>query len=111
MNSTDVIKYIKDNHPELEITFNKIGKTYLIVDKGNDLTIACLHKESFSFYTLMLSIDHIDTRPHFIGEYEDWDIDTIEKLIEDYYESKRKTELHLKLYKSKQAKEKIEKDF
>ena len=111
MNSTDVIKYVKDNHPELEITCDKIGKSYLIVDKDNDLTIAYLHKESFNFYTLMLSIDHIDTRPHFIGESEDWNIDIIEKLIEDYYESKRKAELYLKLYKVNKLKNKMKKDF
>ena len=111
MNNTDVVKYFKDKHPEFKINYDKIGKTYLIVDVDNDLTIAYLHKESFNFYTLMLSIDHIDTRPHFIGEYEDWNIDTIEKLIEDYYKSKRKAELYWKLYKVNKLKNKMEKDF
>lgn len=111
MNSTDVVKYFKDKHPEFKINFDKIGKTYLMIDVENDLTAAYLHKDTFRIYSLMLSIDHIDTRPHFIGEYEDWDIDTIKKLIEDYHKSKRKAELYLKMYKIGKAKEKIEKDF
>ena len=111
MNSTDVVKYFKDKHPEFKINFDKIGKTYLIIDVNNDLTMAYLYKDSFRIYSLMLSVDHIDTRPHFIGNYEDWDIHTIKKLIEDYYESKRKAELYLKMYKIGKAKEKIEKDF
>lgn len=73
--------------------------------------MAHLLKDSFRFYLLILSINYIDTRPHFIGEYKDWNIDIIEKLIKDYYESKRKAELYLKLYKAKKVKEKIEKDF
>lgn len=109
MNSTDVIKYVKDNHPEFKINYDKIGKTYLIED--NDLTMAYLYKDTFRIYSLMLSIDHIDTRPHFIGNYEDWDIDIIEKLIEDYYESKRKAELYLKLYKANKLKNRMKKDF
>lgn len=102
---------MKDNHPEFEITCDKIAKTYLITDTDNDLSVAYLHKDSFYFYSIMLSMDFDDTRPHFIGKYEDWDIGIIELLIEEYYESKRKVELYLKLYKAKQAKEKIEKDF
>ena len=111
MNSTDIIKYVKGNHPEFEIAHDKIAKTYLITDTDNDLSVAYLHKDSFYFYSIMLSKDFGDIRPHFIGHYKDWDIDIIELLIEEYYESKRKTELYLKLYKANKAKEKIEKDF
>lgn len=109
MNSTDVIKYVKDNHPELEITCDTHGKKYLIAD--NDLTVAYLQKETFIFYSLMLSIDYVDIRQNMLGNYEDWDIDIIEKLIEDYYESKRKAELYLKLYKANKLKNRIKKDF
>jgi hypothetical protein len=111
LNSTDVIKYIKDNHPEFKITYNKIAKTYLITDTDNDLSVAYLHKDSFYFYSIMLSRDFGDTSPHFIGQYEDWDIDIIELLIEEYYESKRKVELYLKLYKANKLKNRIKKDF
>ena len=111
MNSTDVIKYIKDNHPEFKITYT-IDKNYLIVDNNDsDFTVAYLLRESFRFYVVVLSIDYIETRPHFLGNYEDWDIDIIKKLIEDYYESKRKAELYLKLYKANKLKNRIKKDF
>lgn len=81
------------------------------IKTSNNWSITHYNNKSFSFFRYYFVDKEPQLSVNFIGEFEDWDEDTIDELCKEYIDSYNKVTLMVKKYKLKHELEKIEGDF
>ena len=77
----------------------------------NNWSITHYNDKTFSFFRYYFAEGKEQLSVNFIGEFEDWDEDTIDKLCKEYIDSYNKVSLQVKEYKLKHELDKLEGDF
>ena len=74
-------------------------------------SITHYNDKSFSFFRYYFAEGKAQLTINFIGEFEDWDENTIDSLCKEYIDSYNKVSLQVKKYKLKHELNKLEGDF
>lgn len=112
MTKEEYIERVKHNIPDA-ITEYRIGEdsreTLFLTPEH--WSISHYNDKSFSFFRYYFAENKAQLNVNFIGEFEDWDEDTIDKLCKEYIDSYNKVSLQVKEYKLKHELDKLEGDF
>ena len=105
----EYIERVKKNIPDV-ITDYRNNKEIILLTPNN-WSITHYNDKTFSFFRYYFAENKAQLNVNFIGEFEDWDVDTVDKLCKEYIDSYNKVSLQVKEYKLKHELDKIEGDF
>ena len=113
MTKEEYIERIKHNIPDAikDYRTDCDGKREMLFLTPEHWSITHYNDKSFSFFRYYFSEGKEQLSVNFIGEFEDWDEDTIDKLCKEYIDSYNKVSLMVKEYKLKHELDKLEGDF
>lgn len=111
MTKDEFIKHLKEiNPPDMYIKEDKRYDYYFVTN--DNWSMANFNDKTFCFFRFYFANEiGPQLTTCFIGEYEDWDFETIEKLSNDFWESRKQAELDFKKYKMKKELNEIKGDF
>lgn len=113
MTKEEYIERVKKNIPDAIVEYRKDceGNTETLFLTPDHWSITHYNDKTFSFFHYYFSKNKEKLNVNFIGEFEDWDVDTIDKLCKEYIDSYNKVSLQVKEYKLKHELDKLEGDF
>ena len=112
MTKEEYIERVKYNIPDA-ITKNRDyrGNKETLFMTPNNWSITHYNDTTFSFFRYYFANNKAELTVNFIGEFEDWDENTVDWLCKEYMDSYNKVSLQVKEYKLKHELDKIEGDF
>lgn len=109
MTKEEYIEIVKKNIPDVIMDYRNNKETLLLT--SNNWSISHYNDKTFSFFRYYFDGSKAQLNINFIGEFEDWDEDTVDKLCKEYIDSYNKVSLQVKEYKLKHELDKLEGDF
>jgi len=106
MTKEEYIERVKKNIPD--VITNREETLFLTPEHWS---ITHYNDTTFSFFRYYFAENKAHLTVNFIGEFEDWDEDTIDRLCKEYIDSYNKVSLQVKEYKLKHELDKLEGDF
>lgn len=112
MTKEEYIKRVKKNIPDVITDYrNREGNIETLFLTPEHWSISHYNDKTFSFFRYYFAENKAQLNVNFIGEFEDWDEDTIDRLCKEYIDSYNKVSLQVKEYKLKHELDKLEGDF
>ncbi len=113
MTKEEYIERVKKNIPDAITDYRKDcdGNRENLFLTSERWSISHYNDKTFSFFRYYFAENKAQLNVNFIGEFEDWDEETIDRLCKEYIDSYNRVTLQVKEYKLKHELDEIEGDF